>query len=257
MATTQDDIPEGLLCVMKENAESADVSAPLTDEVLDAAVKAKKVIEKVELVSADDRIVSFVDLLGTKSLMQQVGNQAQAQETYNTLSSIGELFKKCVKDWLQDVPDKECHIISDSYVVSVPDDPEAFVALIRSIADFQRRCLLDFNELSRGGVAKGKMVVGTKMMIGKAFVEAHLLEKHIASYPRVVINSDINMTEVRREVPISHDKDGMNYVSFLSGLDIKDLQTAYSIVQRKKQEKSDSTELHKRQKWEWIRQIND
>ena len=49
----------------------------------------------------------------------------------------------------------------------------------------------------------------------------------------------------------------MNYVSFLSGLDIKDLQTAYSIVQRKKQEKSDSTELHKRQKWEWIQTYID
>ena len=95
------------------------------------------------------------------------------------------------------------------------------------------------------------------MMIGTAFVDAHLLEAHIASYPRVVINSDIDTTVMPQDVPISHDKDGMYCVSYLSGLDEKELKKVRSIIESKKQEKSDPTKLHERQKWEWAQTYVD
>lgn len=257
MVTNQDDIPEGLCDFLKRSATSSDVSVSLTDELLDAAVNEAKTVEEVDFVSADDRIVSFVDLLGTKSLMNHVSDKAQAQDTYNKLSAIGVLFRKCIEDCLGNVPDKTYRIISDSYVISVPDEPEAFDALILSIAKFQRGCLLNFKELARGGVAKGKMVVGGDMMIGKAFVDAHILEAKIASYPRVVINSDIKISEISRNALISHDKDGMDYVSFLSGSSMKELETAHSIVQSKKKEKPTFIDLHDRQKWEWAQTYID
>ncbi len=255
MPTLQADIPEGLRHLVEGTSEHSDVSVQLTDEVLDTVVESARTFEKVALVSADDRIVSFVDLLGTKSLMQQVGDQTQAQDAYNILSSIGSLFEECAKECQEIVPDTKYLIISDSYVISVPSEPEAFDALISSIGKFQRGCLLEFKELARGGIAKGKMVVGGKddMMIGKAFVDAHSLEKVIASYPRVVINSDINIKEMSLIAPISHDKDGMDYVSFLSGLDKKELEKARLIILDKKKDK----ELHEKQKWEWVQTYID
>ena len=118
---------------------------------------------------------------------------------------------------------------------------------------------MDFKELARGGIARGKMVVGGKMMIGAAFVDAHLLEAHIASYPRVVINSDIDIKEMPKNAPISHDKDGMYYISYLSGLDERELEEARSIIESKKHEheKSDPIKLHERQKWEWAQTYVD
>jgi hypothetical protein len=257
MLTRQDDIPEGLVFALEKNPKVLGVSTALTDEILKAAVESVKEVPKADLVSAEDRIVAFVDLLGTKSLMQRVKDKEQAQETYNTLTAIGQLFEDCVEADLANVPDKMCRIISDSYVISVPNDPESFYALIVSIAKFQRGCLLGYKELARGGVAQGKMVVGGKMMIGTAFVDAHLLEAHIASYPRVVINSDIDITKMLRSAPISLDKDGMYYVSYLSGSEVTELKKARSIIESKKQEKSDPKNLHERQKWEWAQTYVD
>lgn len=257
MLAQQDDIPEGLVVALESNPDFLDESTSLTDETLKAAVESVGKVEKADLVSAEDRIVAFVDLLGTKSLMQRVKDQDQARETYNTLTAIGQLFEECVASDLAKVTDKMSRIISDSYVISVPNDPESFYALIVSIAKFQRGCLLDFKELARGGIARGKMVVGGKMMIGAAFVDAHLLEAHIASYPRVVINSDIDIKEMPKNAPISHDKDGMYYISYLSGLDERELEEARSIIESKKQEKSDPTKLHERQKWEWAQTYVD
>ena len=271
MSTRHDDIPDALISVLEKNPKALDESlpltdealkvavesVPLTDEALKAAVESVKEVEKADLVSAEDRIVAFVDLLGTKSLMQRVKDKDQARETYNTLTAIGQLFEECVKTDLAKVPDKMWRIISDSYVVSVPNDPESFYALIVSIAKFQRGCLLDFKELARGGIAQGKMVVGGKMMIGTAFVDAHLLEAHIASYPRVVINSDIDIKEIPQSAPISHDKDGMYYISYLSGSEEKELNKARLIIESKKQEKDEPTKLHERQKWEWAQTYVD
>ena len=257
MLTRQDDIPEGLVSALEKNPKVLGVSTALTDEILKAAVESVKEVPKADLVSAEDRIVAFVDLLGTKSLMQRVKDKEQAQETYNTLTAIGQLFEDCVEADLANVPDKMCRIISDSYVISVPNDPESFYALIVSIARFQRGCLLGYKELARGGVAQGKMVVGGKMMIGTAFVDAHLLEARIASYPRVVINSDIDITKMLQSAPISLDKDGMYYVSYLSGSEVTELKKARSIIESKKQEKSDLKNLHERQKWEWAQTYVD
>jgi hypothetical protein len=257
MLTRQNDIPEGLVSALEKNPKVLGVSTALTDEILKAAVESVKEVPKADLVSAEDRIVAFVDLLGTKSLMQRVKDKEQAQETYNTLTAIGQLFEDCVEADLANVPDKMCRIISDSYVISVPNDPESFYALIVSIAKFQRGCLLGYKELARGGVAQGKMMVGGKMMIGTAFVDAHLLEAHIASYPRVVINSDIDITKMLRSAPISLDKDGMYYVSYLSGSEVTELKKARSIIESKKQEKSDPKNLHERQKWEWVQTYVD
>lgn len=257
MSSVQSDIPDELRRMVEGLPKHSDVSVQLTDEVLEAAVKSARTSEKVDLVSADDRIVSFVDLLGTKFLMQQVSGKEQAQDAYNKLSAIGVLFEECAEECKKSVPDTKYCIISDSYVISVPYEPEAFDALVFSIGKFQKECLLEFKALARGGIAMGKMVVGGKrdMMIGKAFVDAHLLEKDIASYPRVVINSDIK--EMSRIAPISHDKDGMDYISFLSGLSKQELEKARSIILDKKKEKSDSKCLHERQKWEWVQTYID
>ena len=252
MPMSQDDIPEGLRRFVEMTPKRSTVSVPLTDEVLNAAVASAR---PMELVSADDRIVSFVDLLGTRSLMKQVEDQSQAQGTYDKFTSIGILFEKCAKECQENVDGTKYVIISDSYVISVPNKPGAFDALISSIVKFQRDCLLKFKELVRGGVAVGKMVVGENvdMMIGKALVEAHGLEKDIASYPRVVINCDININEMSHSAPISHDKDGMYYVSFLSGLDKKELDKARSIIVDKKKDQR----LHERQKLEWVQTYID
>lgn len=259
MSSVQSDIPDELRRMVEGLPKHSDVSVQLTDEVLETVVKSARTSEKVDLVSADDRIVSFVDLLGTKFLMQQVSSKEQAQDAYNKLSAIGVLFEECAEECKKNVPDTKYRIISDSYVISVPNEPEALDALVFSIGKFQKGCLLEFKALARGGIAIGKMVVGGKydMMIGKAFVDAHLLEKDIASYPRVVINSDIKIKEMSRIAPISHDKDGMDYISFLSGLSKQELEKARSIILDKKKEKSDPKCLHERQKWEWVQTYID
>ena len=201
------------------------------------------------------RVVAFIDLLGTKALMSRTAEDPES--TYNIFSQISSKFTGLAKMMEREVGKVLHTVISDSYVISVPVEGDAIVRLFKVIAEFQRYCLIEHGELSRGGVAVGDMIEGRKEIIGKAFVDAHLLEVRSATYPRVVVQkslmNDSKFKAVYKQLPLAVDKDGLAYVSYIDADKSSDCCRISAIVDGAIPKFNQDTELDKIQKWAWVK----
>jgi len=241
-------------------------------KALDREAKSISHAEDVSPVETVKRIVCFIDLLGTSNLMRSITERTTSdskEDAFGVRKSDAEAVyeivcgvKRCFDDFVAHLKafneDVSSMIISDSYVVSVPDDDdsEMFMRLINGISQFQKSCLLQYKQPTRGGIARGQMVAkddDPNVIIGEALIFAHDLESKIAEYPRVIFNVDFkDDLEGKTSFPISKDKDKMWYVSYLVGTTDEELNQVIGVINEQRLMLDPHKNLREIQKWNWL-----
>jgi hypothetical protein len=201
-----------------------------------------------------EAIVAFVDMLGTSALMEGI-TEENKNDTYGKITGIAEEFQKGFRIIQKEYPESIGLIISDSFVISIPSENDAFQSLLSFLANFQYTCLNTYIEPMRGAISMGKMLTGGQI-IGPAFIRAHRIEMENAIFPRIVVDrtivEDNNLCPNFDNLPIVLDKDGINYIDFLKNQDTN--IDAVKVQARKKHTelKRNKRELKILQKWDWL-----
>lgn len=242
----------------KEGSITNEVGRGVTiDQFLDRQVS-KTEVAKIEP-EVEDRIVAFIDLLGTSALMCK-SSEAPAK-AYDTYNGILETFEEVWGIYFGGDGDAIQMSISDSYVISVSDDDESFGKLIRMLGRFQCECLAKYSILVRGGISSNKMLKTPESrfqaakFIGKAFIDAHMLEGSVAIFPRIIVSPGLLNRYPRVSSKtgwVIRDKDGLAYINHIQGNgDLKDQMLR--AIDRGIEETAGAEKLRMAQKWMWVK----
>lgn len=153
----------------------------------------------------EDRYVLFIDILGFTELIHQ--SSKDDPPSHGSVSAIFQAldwqFDAVVDDdFLRtlDLTSQEndvlkVHTFSDFVVASCPAT-QVGLATILFIAFNISRQWLSMKYLSRGGIARGKVLHridegAAPMVFGPAFVEAYKLESQVADLPRIVLSQTV------------------------------------------------------------------
>jgi hypothetical protein len=197
-------------------------------------------------------IVAFVDMLGTSALMENI-NEENAKTYYGTITGIAELFQQGFETITKDHAGSSM-IISDSFVMSVPYESDAFKALVSFLVKFQYTCLASYAEAMRGAISAGDMLVGIgDKIIGPAFIKAYKIEMENAIFPRIVVDRKIieDKDLCQQSLPFVLDKDGVQYIDFTATSDADMAIVKQQAVKRHSEFESDG-KLKILQKWDWV-----
>jgi hypothetical protein len=139
--------------------------------------------------------VAFLDVLGFETLVRS--NQPADQEKINIyFNSINTEIEKLKR--IRSKEDIGFLVISDSVILSVrksgdvASDREIFCQLCVAIQKIQLQLALKDIWL-RGGISSGDAYFdeSKSQIVGQAFINAYQLERRIAVYPRVVLDSKL------------------------------------------------------------------
>jgi hypothetical protein len=107
---------------------------------------------------------------------------------------------------------------SDSIVFSKPFDLKQLAGFLDALAIWQKSLLLD-GLLCRGGVTFGKHFVKDKFLFSKAMIDAYILEKSRARFPRIVVSDDLlqlaSSTISISSLRLHREDDGATFIDFL------------------------------------------
>jgi hypothetical protein len=83
-----------------------------------------------------------------------------------------------------EMPDEIWHVISDGWAGMVREQMQRITAQVAYAA-------LEIGLLVRGGLSRGKLYHGSRVVVGEAMVEAHRIESKVADVARVVVSPTI------------------------------------------------------------------
>jgi hypothetical protein len=173
----------------------------------------------------DDRYVTYMDILGFKSLVQRIPSEPtlydEAVKAFNVLET--ELNVRLDLATTNYAFRKQ--IISDGIVMSSDNTGAGLQFLVLAI-EYLSVALLRLGMFTRGGLAKGKLHHDDKIIFGEGFLAAYFLESQIAKYPRIIVDKtvydDISAYSLSGDVAlqphIRHADDGPAFVHVLHSL---------------------------------------
>jgi hypothetical protein len=148
----------------------------------------------------EERFVAFIDILGFTSLVARMEMEPQL---FTALRDDLELIERQIHD-LQEhrrlhnrsnvgrhasfLPhsDLEASAFSDCYLISDTTVWQVVVA-VQALA-----CrLLKRGVLTRGGIVQGKAYHREAVVFGPAVIEAYLIERDVAKYPRIIVTEGV------------------------------------------------------------------
>jgi len=143
-------------------------------------------------IDSDDFFVSYVDILGFKDIIQADPAGKEFLPLIENAVKRGLHYAKLVKELGGEL---EYRIFSDNvcFWIPVKHGAVSFMALLATLAGFQFN-LVSNGLLCRGGISMGFHYSSEYTIYGPAIVKAVELE-HIASYPRILIDSEILQDE--------------------------------------------------------------
>lgn len=165
----------------------------------------------------EDRWVAFIDILGFKEHVKQLGSdEAKRISLIDAVQRLnrGSKYYSWRAETLGFTEHLRATTFSDNIVIS---GAEYELQYVLEMAGVLCRELVMQGYMPRGAIAKGKLSHSNDMVIGSGLVEAYTLESEVAVYPRVIIQ-DCRLTEVIREsttFQIVADFDGMFYLDYL------------------------------------------
>jgi hypothetical protein len=200
-------------------------------------------------------IVAYVEELGTSQHMKSIDSDEAADKIYGKINGLVEEFQNGFNKLSKICQESMAMIISDSFVIAIPYDTNAFKALVSFLADFQYNCLTFFSQILRGAISGGNIIGGIpnkSRIIGPAFIDAHVIEEQIAIFPRIIVDSTIINDKglySSSALPIVSDKDGFCYIDFIGTHEIDRVvavtQSEHSIAINERNSKHI-------QKWNWL-----
>lgn len=170
------------------------------------------------------KYVAFLDILGFKSKLKQLGHAATKQY-------ISSFSSTAYNEWNRYNPKLvKGYIVSDSFIIYSENTTKA--ALIEMTTIIDRICKKEFSEnkiLIRGAIAKGEFEripaielssLSKGLMVGQAYVDAYSLE-NAAKVAGIILTSEVytDINELDKEYECTEEKttSGINYI--LSYLD--------------------------------------
>lgn len=153
-----------------------------------AAGNLSMVMEDVNQPDNSDYVVSYVDILGFKSIINNDPTGKEFLPIIEDAVKSGLTFAKIMQ---QAVEQLEYRIFSDNICFWMPlkFGPLALSTMLSILAEFQLN-LLSHGLLCRGGVAVGFHYSSEYTIYGPTIVKAVELE-HTANYPRILIQPEI------------------------------------------------------------------
>lgn len=170
------------------------------------------------------RYVAFIDILGFSEIVtKSATSDRQAKALATILTGLANRPPLPPPDNAA-AYDFKAQLFSDSIVLSVVNHVDALTYLLKRATELSLE-LLPLGFLLRGGVARGLLYHEQATMFGPAFLEAYLLEKEIATYPRIIVGREAyeqyRQTSRRpdqdRSIPVVDlDDDGPAYLDIFS-----------------------------------------
>lgn len=159
----------------------------------------------INKINYSDYYVAFLDILGFKKLVssQRQEDKSKIEEYFALIDAVtAELERIVSKKNLGSI------IISDSVILSIPSDGSPDVKLVKlrnlcvAVGQIQKT-LAKNNIWLRGAISCGKAYFDPikKNIVGEAYINAYLLERDQALFPRVILDNklikDVNMTSAQ------------------------------------------------------------
>jgi hypothetical protein len=169
----------------------------------------------------EDRCVALIDVLGWGSVVKRSVSDRSVLEAVSVAAEVVAMVREWVaetRQLMQDVhPEIELDVrvthFSDTFIISTPA-PRGLEPVSNVVIPTIYRSLLDEGLYSRGAIVRGQLVHNPNVVFGPALIEAHEIEKHVAKYPRIVI--DPSARALVHEYDIQTDLDGMTFLHVLS-----------------------------------------
>jgi len=144
----------------------------------------------------DDNIVALVDILGWSELVNQVSTIEEIEKVIHAavtlnVSAEASAERRTMFDehGLGRAANTRFAYFSDTAVLSCPAEASESGWMCSEVQMLCRR-LLRLGVLTRGAIVRGKLFHKPGMLFGPALVEAHLIERDVAKYPRIVVTPD-------------------------------------------------------------------
>lgn len=167
-----------------------------------------------------ERVVSFVDVLGFAALVNDSSKDPTAREKIVKLIDTDKSFERFVGTLLKWA---NATFFSDSFVLSM--EASRVLYLVRETGYLCRHLLL-LGFPCRGAITAGPLYHHDRVVVGPALVKAYQLEHSVAIYPRVVLD-DAAMGLWREEFAadsahphfeslVKRDRDGQHFVDIFN-----------------------------------------
>jgi len=160
-----------------------------------------------------ERYVAFIDMLG---FSEHIKNSIRDRALFRTLRGV--LSSRVLTVDCNSPDSITAYHFSDSIVISTKYDSQGFEDLIRSV----RLCCYDlflYRILTRGGITKGKICEDGRAVFGPSLIRAYNIEKDIAQYPRIVMDScvyrEMSRSSFKKNKAFRKDFDGLYHLDIL------------------------------------------
>ena len=190
--------PQQSLADIFKNAEKR-----VEEEAAKRAQRRKELREKD--ISADTRIVAWIDILGFSQQLQRARTEAQYRSVYHKMLFVHEMFEAPTAS---DEPEETARInkeygrtllaLSDGLVITASANAEAravmtiydvLMSFIGDIVMAQANCAMNGIFL-RGGISIGPFYYDNNILLSSALVKAYKLETERASFPVIIVRQD-------------------------------------------------------------------
>ena len=163
----------------------------------------------------EDRHLAFFDILGFSGKVEaSINDENKAAKILRLLTFLNDASSK-----FQSVA-MSITLFSDTICVSYHKPPN-FASFCFGLSLVMTSLLgLDHGYVVRGAVVRGPLYHKGNVIFGPALVRANDLEKHLAIFPRIIIDPllELNFTDPDEIAlrPVYEDHDGLRCVNFLS-----------------------------------------
>ena len=167
-----------------------------------------------------DCYVAFIDILGFKNFINDKDTTFdKVKDLYDLLKIISNEFSSVTQsDFFtpDDMSKVVLNVISDTIVLSIEKSQHySLEILIFAVNIVVSNVLLNHQLLFRGAISEGNFYSKAGILFGNALVDAAILEKDRAKYPRIVIQKNVLENYLNtHKTDIETDK-GINYLTEL------------------------------------------
>jgi hypothetical protein len=181
--------------------------------------------------SYENKYVAFADILGFENLVNRTAEPDPEVPLANVLSALdipNEVqLEGITLGRVGDITEASHRLstFSDCLAISTEASEKGLMNLLFHLRAIAFR-LLKLGYLLRGGITEGAVYHEDEKIVGPALVDAYKLEKNVAIYPRIIVDSKIVVGAKQWKPPLDtifkrltrDDDDGHSFVHYLWGI---------------------------------------
>jgi hypothetical protein len=166
----------------------------------------------------ENKLIAWFDVLGMSKKIIDSGKSDSGAE--DILINIGKL-RNCVEnscEYLLRQSKLEYIQLNDGFIIVCELD--CIDELCKILCEIQWKVLIEVKLPVRGALTAGQVIISTdpKIIIGPAFIKAHMMEDEIAIFPRILFSDEIYKYIDNGIIGFSYitkDADNLQYLDYL------------------------------------------